>query len=118
MLQQRVDGLLIVPVSDASRIHLNRLDRHGTPYVLIDRSVAGVEADVVQGDSLGGARKLIEHLIGLGHTKIAMIAESESVSTSRERRRRYRDPLDAAGLPCLPELMVDATVDMQGGYTG
>src|SRR5258708_23979618 len=118
MLRHRVDGLLIVPVSDASRIHLNPLDRHGTPYVLIDRSVPGVVADVVQGDSLGGARKLIEHLIGLGHTKIAMIAESESVSTSRERRRGYRDALEAAGLPVLPELLVEATVDMQGGYTG
>ena len=118
MLRHRVDGLLIVPVSDASRIHLHRLDRHGTPYVLIDRSIPGVEADVVQGDSLGGARKLIEHLIGLRHTRIAMIAESESVSTSRERRRGYRDALEAAGLPVLPELLVEATVDMQGGYTG
>ncbi len=61
MLRHRVDGLLIVPVSDA---------------------------------------------------------ESESVSTSRERRRGYRDALEAAGLPVLPELLVEATVDMQGGYTG
>ncbi len=118
MLRHRVEGLLIVPASDESRVHLHRLDRAGTPYVLIDRSVPGVDADVVQGDSLGGARKLIEHLISLGHSRIAMLAESELVSTSRERRRGYREALQAAGYEPSPELLVETTVDLQGGYNG
>jgi LacI family transcriptional regulator len=116
MLRQRVDGLLIVPVGDDSRAHLLRLERHGTPYVLIDRSVAGIEADLVHGDNPGGARRAVEHLISLGHRRIAMIAESPSVSTSRERRRGYHEALAAAGIEPSPELFIETRVDLQGGY--
>jgi LacI family transcriptional regulator len=118
MLERRADGLLVVPVSDESRVNLRQLERHGIPYTLIDRSVPGVDADVVQGDSVGGARSLIDHLISLGHARIAMLAESESVSTSRDRRRGYRLALDSAGIAPMPELLVETTVDLKGGYAG
>jgi LacI family transcriptional regulator len=118
MLERRVDGLLVVPVSDESRTNLRQLERHNIPYTLIDRAVPGIDADVVQGDSVGGARRLIEHLISIGHTRIAMLAETESVSTSRDRRRGYREALDAGGIAPMPELLVETTVDLQGGYRG
>ena len=118
MLERRVDGLLVVPVSDESRANLRQLERHGIPYTLIDRSVPGIDADVVQGDSVGGARTLIEHLISLGHTRIAMLAEAVSVSTARDRRRGYREALEAAGIAWAPELLVETTVDLRGGHSG
>lgn len=118
MLRQRVEGLLIAPVGDESRTHLIRLERHHTPFVLIDRSVTGVECDLVQADSIGGARRLVEHLISLGHRRIAMLAEGLSVSTSRDRRRGYQDALEAARIPFDPRLLIETTVDLDGGYRG
>ena len=118
MLRQRVEGLLIAPVGDESRAHLLRLERHHTPFVLIDRSVAGVECDVVQADSIGGARRLTEHLISLGHTRIGMLAEGLSVSTSRDRRRGFQDALEAAHIPFDARLLIETTVDLDGGYRG
>lgn len=118
MLRQRVEGLLIAPVGDESRAHLLRLERHHTPFVLLDRSVAGVECDVVQGDSVGGARRLTEHLISLGHTRIGMLAEGLSVSTSRDRRRGYQDALEGAHIPFDARLLIETTVDLDGGYRG
>ena len=118
MLRQRVDGLLIAAVGDDSRAHLLRLERHGVPYVLIDRAVPGIDADLVQGDSVGGARRLVEHLVSLGHRRIGVIAESLSVSTSRDRRRGYHDALEAAGIEPDRDLLVETTVDLRGGYLG
>jgi LacI family transcriptional regulator len=118
MLRQRIEGLLIAPVGDESRAHLLHLQRQNTPFVLIDRSVNGVECDVVQADSIGGARRLVEHLISLGHRRIAMIAEGTSVSTSRDRRRGYHEALATAGIPPDPQLLVETTVDLPGGYAG
>jgi LacI family transcriptional regulator len=118
MLRQRIEGVLIAPVGDGSRTHLLHLERHHTPFVLIDRSVNGIECDVVQADSVGGARRLVEHLISLGHRRIGMIAEGTSVSTSRDRRRGYQDALDAAGIPVDGQLLVVSTVDLPGGYQG
>src|SRR5215211_1870396 len=50
MIAHRVEGIAIAPVGDRSKSHLERLARFGVQFVLIDRSVAGVESDVVFGD--------------------------------------------------------------------
>jgi LacI family transcriptional regulator len=64
---------------------LRLLEQHQVPFVLLDRSVDGIECDVIQGDSVGGARRLAEHLLGLGQRRIAMIAGAPDISTSRDR---------------------------------
>jgi LacI family transcriptional regulator len=117
MLAFQVDGLLVAAVSDRSQPHLKLLQRHGVPFVLIDRSVTGFNTDLVQGDSVGGARELVEHLIGLGHRRIGMITETSEVSTARDRLRGYREAIEAAGIEFAPELLVDtSTVDPKLAY--
>jgi LacI family transcriptional regulator len=118
MIAHRVEGLLIAPVGDRSLAHLRRLAKFAVPYVLVDRTVRGVEADAVLGDSAAGARRLVEHLISLGHRRIGMIVESDDVSTARDRRQGYRAALEAAGLHVDPAIVVEATVDPGGGFDG
>jgi LacI family transcriptional regulator len=114
----RVEGTLIAPVSDRSLAHLRRLAEFGVPFVLVDRSVPGVDADVILGDSAGGARRLVEHLLSLGHHRIGFIVEPDEVSTARERRAGYEAALSAAGIAIDPELVVKTTADPVGGRTG
>ena len=109
MLAFQVDGVLIAPVGDHSRPHLRLLARNNVPFVLIDRSIAGFDADLVQGDSIEGARKLVEHLIALGHSRIAMVSENSEVSTARDRRRGYEEALERAGIPLDPQLVVGSS---------
>jgi LacI family transcriptional regulator, galactose operon repressor len=116
MIAHRVEGIAIAPVSDRSRGHLRRLAKFGVPFVLIDRTVAGVEGDVVLGDSVGGARRLVDHLVSLGHRRIGFIVESDEVSTARDRHRGYAEALEAAGLRLEPALVARATVDPRGGF--
>jgi LacI family transcriptional regulator len=118
LIAHRVEGILIAPVSDRSREHLRRLAHFGVPYVLVDRTIPGVDADTVLGDSAGGAQQLVEHLIALGHRRIAMITESDAVSTARDRRRGYEAALAGAGLELDPALLVEGTVDPGGGREG
>lgn len=109
MLAFRVEGVLIAPVGDRSRAHVRLLKRNGVPFVLIDRGIDGFEGDLVQGDSVGGARRLVEHLIGLGHTRIAMVTESSEVSTARDRQRGYREALEDADIPFDPRLVAESS---------
>jgi LacI family transcriptional regulator, galactose operon repressor len=118
MIAHRVEGIAIAPVSDRSRGHLQRLARFGVQFVLIDRTVPGVESDVVVGDSVGGAHRLVEHLISRGHRRIGFITESDDVSTARDRRQGYLAALAAAGLELDPSLIVRSTVDPPGGFDG
>jgi LacI family transcriptional regulator, galactose operon repressor len=118
LIAHRVEGIAIAPVSDRSKPHLARLTRFGVPFVLIDRTVTGIEGDAVVGDSVGGAQRLVEHLVGLGHRRIGLIVENDEVSSARERRRGYESALEVAGLPLDPALVVEATPDPDGGFDG
>ena len=118
LIALRVEGTLIAPVSDRSLTYLRRLDRFGVPFVLVDRTVPGVDADVILGDSAGGARRLVEHLLSLGHRRIGFIVEPDDVSTARERRAGYEAALSAAGILLDAELVVETTADPTGDRTG
>ena len=112
MVAFQVAGVLIAPVGDRSRPQLRLLTRNNVPFVLIDRSIAGFDGDLVQGDSVAGARQLIEHLIELGHRRIGMITESPDVSTARDRLQGYREALERGGIELDPELVAESsTID-------
>jgi LacI family transcriptional regulator len=118
MIAHRVDGIAIAPVSDRSRSHLHRLERFGVQFVAIDRTVPGVDCDIVIGDNVGGARRLVEHLLALGHRHIGFVTESDEISTARDRRRGYEEALEAAGVRLDVDLIVRSTADPQGGFDG
>jgi LacI family transcriptional regulator len=109
MLAFQVEGLLIAPVGDRSRPSLRVLKKNGVPFVLVDRSVGGHDGDLVQGDSVSGARRLIDHLIALGHRHIGMVTETSDVSTARDRLQGYREALAAANIQFRPELVAEAS---------
>src|SRR5438477_8337538 len=83
MVAFQVEGVLIAAVGDRTRPNLRLLARNNVPFVLVDRSIAGYDGDLVQGDSVAGAGQLVEHLIGLGHRRIGMVTEAAGVSTAR-----------------------------------
>jgi LacI family transcriptional regulator len=109
MVSFQVEGVMIAPVGDSSKPHLRVLARNGVPFVLIDRSIAGFEADLVQGDSLSGAAQLVNHLIELGHRRIGMITEGLEVSTARDRVEGYRQALAGAGLAADDTLVAESS---------
>jgi LacI family transcriptional regulator len=89
MLGHRIDGLLIVPMGDRSKDVLQKVRARGVPFVLIDVKVPGVSAEYVVGDNKAGAFALTEHLIKLGHKRIALVSGRSDLSTSREREEGY-----------------------------
>jgi LacI family transcriptional regulator len=97
VMQQRVDGVLIAPYNRDGE-NIRPLREQSIPTVVIDRKVDGWEVDSVRGDSLGGARALVEHLIGLGHRSIALITGPRGASTAEERASGYCLALRKAGI--------------------
>jgi LacI family transcriptional regulator len=116
LVAHRVEGLLLAPANDRSRSSILSLLRGGFPLVLIDRALPDADCDLIVSDNVQGARRLIEHLIAIGHREIAHVSDAEDTSTGRERLRGYREALEAAGIPFQPELVIRTTVDRIGGY--
>lgn len=100
-----VDGVIITPTGDASEKSLEKLTKRKIPFVLLDRSVNHIQADIVKGDNVTAMRKLVDHLIEQGHSKIALINGPETVSTVRERHQAFTDCMQLAGLEAKKEWM-------------
>lgn len=108
-LSIRVDGAIVVPASDASKQNIKLLTDFGIPFVLIDREIDGVKADIVRGDSIMGARQLVQHLIDAGHQHIAIITGNLSTSTSRDRLLGYQQVLAEAGIDFRPDYVKESS---------
>ncbi len=84
--QRQVDGLLLSVADETSRETVLALNRTPTPCVLIDRDLDLEQpASAVVSDHLNGITEAVEHLVFLGHQRIALIGGSPHVRPTRER---------------------------------
>lgn len=94
---ERVRGVILA-ASDPGAPEISELLDLEIPIVAFDREVADPRAGAVVVDNVGGMRTATEHLIALGHRRIAMVAGTLGVQTGDERLAGYRQAMEAAGL--------------------
>jgi LacI family transcriptional regulator len=101
-----LDGLLSISLCPPDA-ELDRLEAAGVPLVLVDHPHARVPA--VHTDDVAGARLATEHLLGLGHERIAFVGDDEEneygFTSSATRRAGYELALADAGLAPDPALV-------------
>jgi DNA-binding LacI/PurR family transcriptional regulator len=93
LLELRVDGI-VCATARLSRAALGEAAR-ATAIVNLTRTPQVPRIDSVVGDDHRGATLAIEHLVALGHQKIAMIGDTEE-RAGADRIRGYRDAMRAA----------------------
>jgi LacI family transcriptional regulator len=86
------------------------------PVVVLDRRIQSRRVDSVRSDSEAGAYTLTEHLIGLGHRRIAVLTGRRSVSTSVDRVAGYRRALLDADLELDDDLVVHGEYTQVDGH--
>jgi DNA-binding LacI/PurR family transcriptional regulator len=105
---RRVDGLVLASamLRDPS---VGWLREQAIAHVLVNRY--SDQRDLFVGaDDFGGARTATEHLLALGHRRIAHLAGGHGISTAVERRRGYLTALREAGIE------PDAALVVESGY--
>ncbi|WP_344057039.1 LacI family DNA-binding transcriptional regulator [Microbispora corallina] len=113
---RRVDGIVLAPATEQDRTPLNVRDA-GVPLVFVDRDLAdGEDFDAILVDNAGGARQAAEHLMGLGHTRIAAISGPVDTTPGRRRREGFLETLAAAGIGIAPEHDLIGDFREQSGY--
>ena len=116
--RRRADGIMIGPYSPVTEEFDTFLRRLDVPLVLIDRDLP-LWADAVMTDHAKGVREATEHLINLGHRRIALITGSKTLYPARERLRGYEEALRARKLEPDPALIETSSFlpDVGFGYT-
>ena len=107
LLSYKVDGLLIIPAHVRSHFRpLSDLQKEEVPFVLVDKTVPGLDCNFVGTEDRRGARDIVKHLIGLGHRRIAHVRGPREASTAEDRYKGYLDALEEAGMEPDESLVV------------
>ena len=108
LLDRRVEGLIILANWLFVDIDLLAdLERNGVPTAMIGRELETDRISSVQVDNEAGGRFAMEHLISLGHRKIAVIRGPKTLGDSAPRWRGMQLAAKAAGIALDPRLSVD-----------
>lgn len=114
--EYRTDGILVAPSNDETGKSIFRdLQHHEMPFVLIDSPVNGVNATFVATENVIAGRLGIEHLLSLGHTRIACVRGYEQSWASRYRYEGYRTALEKSGIAIDEQLIIPGGFEFEAG---
>jgi DNA-binding LacI/PurR family transcriptional regulator len=100
----RVDAVILIR-DENDPVHQLLLDRN-FPAVLFFCRSEDQRAAYVSCDNYNGGRLAVNHLLSLGHRRIAMIRGSEGSVDSNDRFHGYMSALESAGIPYNPNLVI------------
>ena len=114
-LREATDGAVLV-LPEESSAELLYAFSDGYPLVVID-PLMPLDARIpsVVAANASGAEQAMQHLLELGHRRIAAITGPPGWVATEERRRAYRGALAAAGIPFEPALELEADFDFEPG---
>ncbi|MDA2979409.1 MAG: LacI family DNA-binding transcriptional regulator [Actinomycetota bacterium] len=96
---RRVDGLIISLADQDHPETIAELQRLEAPIVLFDRDAPQLpQASTVTADHAGGIRRATDHLLDLGHRRIAMITGPSPLRPTQERMRGFWEAYKARNI--------------------
>ena len=111
----RVDGLIVMSPGLEPRAIVAGLPRR-LPFVLLNCEEGSNGIDSVNVDNYGGAREMVQHLLGLGHRRVAIIGGAADNYDARERMRGYRDAIESRGGVVDEELLLEGDFTESSGH--
>ncbi len=113
LMARRIDGLVILTghLDDAE---IAQFARH-MPIVVVGRPISAPNVSSTSVDQELGGYLATQHLISLGHQRIAHIAGPADNIDAQGRQLGYQRALQEAGIDFLPELLVQGNFQENGG---
>ncbi len=114
LIQRSAEGIIFIDTAlhSADAIALSS----NIPGVFVNRRYRFAEQHCVLPDNRRNAQVATEHLVKLGHCRIAYIGGPEGWEASHERHAGYRDVLRQSGIPYQPALVAEGDWQIDSGY--
>lgn len=116
--EYRPDGMILCAAAGSEAADFTHLLEAGLPIVQLSREIPGLALDFVGSDDRHGTVLAVEHLLGLGHRRIAFLGESQRISTGRNRFKGYCETLARHGLPLDASIVYSAQGTRENGLKG
>lgn len=115
LLSRSVEGLIFV--ESYHRAPTEELERSRKPYLFVHRLFDAPIKNSVVPDDFAGAVLAVEHLVALGHRRIAHIAGPQGWHSARQRQAGYLATLNKNKIGVDPNLIVESDWEFEGGAT-
>jgi DNA-binding LacI/PurR family transcriptional regulator len=112
--ERRVDGIIVM-ASRVGALYMSHLAKMKIPIVLINNFRLGEFIYSVAIDNLTASRDATNHLIEIGHRRIAYIGDRYGFQSDTDRFGGYRQALEHADIPFHPELVAHGDGKPAGG---
>jgi LacI family transcriptional regulator len=112
---KRVDGIIFTTSGDDFE-DINSLIDENIAVLVIDLDASPIVADAVLFDNFKGGRLATQHLLELGHRRIACITGPSRQSLRRDREKGYSSALSDAGIPEDKSLVREGDFQPSSGY--
>jgi len=121
-IEQHVDGIILVGAQDDApgalpADVLASLRTSHTRIVILDRTIAGVDAALIGVENADGAYEATLHLLSHGHNNVAALAGPPNVLLVEERVQGWARALDEVGVPQRQRLLRRSRFDRGAAYT-
>jgi LacI family transcriptional regulator len=107
LISRRVDGLILATALRKDEL-IERYINDQFPVVLVNRTIKNDNATAVINDDEHGIKLAFEHLVNLGHRRIAYLGGPLSMSTSYARYQAFLGASRAHGIPINRALVANA----------
>lgn len=114
LLARQVDGLILASAQSGTGA-FEQIQRRNTPFILIDRPIAGVQADFVGADNQAIGQLATTHLIERGCRQIAHL-RGPDIGIAKGRMEGYRRTLAKHRLSLPSGYIVDAGYQDETGH--
>jgi DNA-binding LacI/PurR family transcriptional regulator len=113
VFSRRTEGLMVInPYAD---LRFQRLPQN-VPTVFVGARPSSDSIDSVSLDDRGAAALAVQHLLGLGHRRIALIGGPAVEDCTQDRQAAYLELLESCGVNPDPALIVEGDWSATSGY--
>ena len=109
-----VDGLIVIRTRIQDK-RIEYLEKAAFPFVCFGRSELEHDFPFIDEDGFTGFYELTQHMISLGHTRIAYISAPENLLFAKYRLAGFCQAMEDAGLPCRQNCIVSEDLSRKGG---
>jgi LacI family transcriptional regulator len=115
MREHNVAGIILCPAAGTDPAALAEINNAGIPIVLAMRGVLGADLTAAVPNNRAGAMQAAEHLMRLGHRRIAFLGGFTGMSAFAERFAAFREVLEQSGLSLPLSYRIEAPPTKTGG---
>jgi len=115
LVENQVDGIIMVAAGKSS-VNFQKLLERKIPIVMVDRNSPNVRTDSIQINNSLYGEIATEHLVALGHHKIACVTGPRDITPSFDRVDGYKKALSKNKIPLKDSYIIKGDFKPHGGY--